>query len=149
MLSLFLYLKITQLRPKHMITCGIDIKSNTCIFLVLKGSNDDFQIVDFPKKIDIKDASNTDQKRDFLDQVTELFADLSPNQIIIKKRLEKGKFAGGPTSFKIEALIQVASQASTSLISGPELKRIKAKASAPKITKYQEDAFFAAYSALN
>ena len=132
-----------------MITCGIDIKSSTCIFLVLKGSSDNFQIIDFPKKIEIKEASDTDQIRDFLIQVTELFANLKPDQITIKKRLEKGKFAGGPSSFKIESLIQVASQTPTSLISGAELKRVKAKTITPKITKYQEDAFYAAYSALN
>jgi hypothetical protein len=132
-----------------MITCGIDIKSSTCILLALTGSVDHYEVIDCPKKIEIKDASNTDQIRDFLSQLTQLFSELNPDKIIIKKRLEKGKFAGGPSSFKIEALIQVASQLPTSLISGPELKRLKAKTTAPTITKYQEDAFFAAYSALS
>ena len=132
-----------------MITCGIDIKSSTCILLALTGSKDSYEVLDLPKKIEIKDPSNTDQIRDFLTQVTELFTELNPDEIVIKKRLEKGKFAGGPSSFKIETLIQVASQAPTSLISGPELKRVKTKATLPKIPKYQEDAFYAAYSVLS
>lgn len=132
-----------------MITCGIDIKGSSCIFLALSGSKENFEVLDCPKKIDLEDSSDATQVRKFLSQISTIFQELSCDSIIIKKRLEKGKFAGGPTSFKIEGLIQIATSSHVALIAGPALKRtIKDAPPLPQISKYQESAFYAAYSAL-
>jgi hypothetical protein len=79
-----------------------------------------------------------------------LFRDYRIEKVAVKKRPEKGRFAGGGKSFKIETLIQL-SECEVELLS-PQTIASRLKRSPQQIpqsiNKYQETAFQTAYAAL-
>ena len=100
-------------------------------------------------KIDLHDSYDAESVKHFYNEVKDWIDSQAPDCVIIKKRLEKGKFAGGASSFKIEGLIQLASSTPVKLVGGPELNRLAKKVEAmPKMKKYQEQAYLAALSSL-
>ena len=128
-----------------MTSLGIEIKSITCIMVLLESAD----ALKSEFKIDLQDPYDSESVKHFYDGVKSWIDSHDPNCVIIKKRLEKGKFAGGASSFKIEGLIQLASSVPVKLVGGPELNRLAKKVEAmPKMKKYQEQAYLAALSAL-
>jgi hypothetical protein len=100
-------------------------------------------------KIDLKNSYDSKSVEQFYVEVKSWLDFQEPESVVIKKRLEKGKFAGGASSFKIEGLIQLASSVPVKLVGGPELNRLAKKVEAlPKMKKYQEHAYLAALSSL-
>ncbi len=87
--------------------CGIEIKGNAAILTCLSGSKKDYEIIAKDrKKVSIKDTKNQDDIKEFHASIVAFFTEFQFEKIGIKARGEKGKFAGGPLSFKIEGLIQ-------------------------------------------
>ena len=128
-----------------MSSLGIEIKSSTCIMVLLESAD----VLKSEFKIDLQDPYDSESVKQFYGEVKAWVDSHAPDCVIIKKRLEKGKFAGGASSFKIEGLIQLASSAPVKLVGGPELNRLAKKVEAmPKIKKYQEQAYLAALSSL-
>ncbi len=130
---------------------GIEIKGSDCIAILLEGKKSNFTILDFPKKLSMKDSYCSSEVRSFHKKLESTFADSRVDCIIIKKRMEKGKFAGGALSFKMEGVIQLSFNKDVNFISSPQITSLLKKnplLEMPSINKYQEQAFYAAFSSL-
>jgi len=87
--------------------CGIELKGNDAIFTCLEGDAENYNLVELTlKKINLKDSKNQADIHQFTKELNAFFDLNQFEKIGIKARGEKGRFAGGPTSFKMEALIQ-------------------------------------------
>lgn len=131
-------------------TCGIDLKGNDAILVSLEGNSESYTITNQDvKKISLKDPNSQDDVKEFYNQITEFFNQNNFDQIGIKARATKGKFAGGPTSFKMEGLIQN-TNALVSILPSPTIKsKLKNKINNNQIdlsavNKYQEDSLYVA-----
>ncbi|MCM8536318.1 MAG: DUF3010 family protein [Lentisphaeraceae bacterium] len=124
---------------------GIEIKGSTIIGVACV----DQSIADFPNKIELSDSYNSEELIQIHSQVKDLLEDF--DKVIIKKRMEKGKFAGGAASFKLEGLIQLAANCPVSFIAGTQLTAFQKKAEHDLscVKKYQEQAYLAALTLLD
>ncbi|MDH3652073.1 MAG: DUF3010 family protein [Saprospiraceae bacterium] len=90
-----------------MITCGIDIKGTEAILVCLSGDQNNYQQISASiKKFKLGDSNNQANVRHFYSTLRQFMTENHFDKIGIKERATKGKFAGGPASFKIEGLIQ-------------------------------------------
>ena len=121
---------------------GIEIKGSTIIGVLTDGS----KLYDFPNKIELKDSYNSDEIRELQNQLKEVFTQSDLNSIVIKKRMEKGKFAGGAASFKLEGIIQLSTAKTVLFIAGTQINAFQKKNSTDLsvVKKYQEQAYLAA-----
>lgn len=126
---------------------GIELKGSTCIAVLLDGS---LNLVS-SLKIELSDSYSNDSLYTFTEKFMAFLKTHNPDTILIKKRQEKGKFAGGATSFKMEGLIQYIGKDITSFVSGAQLTAFQKKSASvlPKVKKYQSQALFCALYALN
>lgn len=126
---------------------GIELKGSTCIGVLLDSS---FKLL-ATLKLELSDSYNNEQVCDFAKQFETFVNEHSPDSIMIKKRQEKGKFAGGATSFKMEGLIQVSSKGLSAFASGSQLNAFQKKCQTelPNVKKYQAQALFCALYALD
>ena len=130
---------------------GIEIKGSDCICILIDGSKDNFSVVDFPKKLSVKDSYNSDAIRSFHSEIADLIEGNYVDSVAIKKRTEKGKFAGGALSFKMEGIIQLATDKEVNFISSPQITSLLKKnptLQLPSLNKYQEQAFYTAFNFL-
>ncbi|MCM8529795.1 MAG: DUF3010 family protein [Lentisphaeraceae bacterium] len=126
---------------------GIEIKGSTIIGIACL----DQSIISFPNKIELKDSYDSEEIRNLHEELKSLFSQLALDHIIIKKRMEKGKFAGGAASFKLEGIIQLASNCPVDFIAGTKLSAFQKKANhdLSGVKKYQEQAYLAALTLLD
>jgi len=91
--------------------CAVDIKGNDAIFACVEGSSSqDFTLIARDvKKLKLKDALAQNDVKEFTSKIHAFFNSHNFDLVVIRARAMKGKFAGGPNSFKIEALIQTSS----------------------------------------
>ena len=130
-------------------SCGIELKGNNAIIVGLEGSKSQLVVSNNVKKIELPDMYDNNAVGTFYQKIAAELQDF--DCIVIKKRPEKGKFAGGPITFKMEGLIQLCYAAKCSFISSPQVNALIKKNDdliLPELNKDQEQAFFAAYSAL-
>ena len=121
--------------------CGIELKSDNAILTVV----DQDQNLVKTGKISLKDSYDSDIIKDFTTKINQFFIDNNVVICCIKKRMEKGKFAGGPITFKIEGLIQYIFEKKVCFCSTPEVNKVQKNISYPDgIKKYMENAFAAA-----
>ncbi len=136
--------------------CGVELKGNEAIVSILAL---DQGLFDIPKcrvqKLDINDANSTEDIRRFQFTFAKLMADYKVDQVVIRQRPLKGKFAGGAIGFKMETAIQLAADLNVDLISSQEIKEIVKKNPMPVdfsgtgLKKFQEPAFTTAYAYLS
>lgn len=123
--------------------CGIELKSNEARIVALDGRIEDFEMIklDFTK-LKLEDSKNQDSVKDFHVAIANLFAIHQFDKIAIKERIMKGRFKGGPLSFKMEALIQLVDE-SVEIVHGATVKsKIKnVDVSFDDLKKFQEEAF--------
>ena len=129
---------------------GIEIKGSDCICILLSGSSENFSIEEFPKKISINDSYSTAEINSFYEKMKQLVTEKSITKVAVKKRTEKGKFAGGALSFKMEGLVQLAAGSETVFYSGSQLNAFlkKSPADSSNLNKYQHQAFYTAFCCL-
>jgi len=122
--------------------CGIEIKGNNAILTCLNGDAKSNKVISKEiKKIELKDSKVQEDIRSFSKAINQFFTEMNFDRIAIKARAEKGKFAGGPTSFKIEGLIQNTDY-DVEIIHGATIKS-KLKGIVidfSEVNKYQEEA---------
>jgi hypothetical protein len=128
--------------------CGVELKASDAIVSLATIVDDQAQYIELrTKKIHIDDDESIDSIQSFFDAFCNFIRAKEIELIVIKKRMKKGQFAGGPISFKLEALIQLNG------IIGVELLSSQAIAAADKkekivlpdnILKYQIDSYKAA-----
>lgn len=135
--------------------CGVSIASSTATFVIIEGNKSEYELVQSDiKRITIEDDRNHEQVKLLLSDTENFFKENEIEKVIIKKPLDKGKFRSSSQSFKIEAIIQLASE-NVDLVSAIVLKAFTKNNPVSedllgKINKYQHDAYFAAhYGMLN
>ncbi|MDD3008818.1 MAG: DUF3010 family protein [Arcobacter sp.] len=124
--------------------CGIELKANNVILVILKnGSYIETKI----KKIIIKDDEKQEDIRKFCNEFLDFLQKNEIEKVFIKKRAKKGAFSGGAVTFKIEGLIQLNPFCSVDLVSAQTISSFEKKNQIefPKeLKKYQEQAYLTA-----
>ena len=124
-----------------MVSLGIELKGSTCIGIATSiDSNGTISIVE-ELKIELTDSYCDESVKTFFDQFSQAISSINPDSVVIKKRNEKGKFAGGAVSFKMEGLIQISATCKTIFISGAQSNSFAKKMeNEPTVKKYQQQA---------
>ena len=124
--------------------CGIELKANNVILVVLKDGNYiDIKI----KKLIIEDDEKQEDIRKFCNEFLDFLQKNEIEKVFIKKRAKKGTFSGGAVTFKLEGLIQLNPLCSVDLISSQSISTFEKKNQIefPKeLKKYQEQAYLTA-----
>ena len=124
-----------------MVSLGIELKGSSCIGIaVSKGSNGTISIIE-ELKIELDDTYCDESVKSFFEQFSQIISSINPDSVVIKKRNEKGKFAGGAVSFKMEGIIQISATCKTTFISGAQSNSFTKKIeNEPVVKKYQQQA---------
>ena len=124
--------------------CGIELKANNVILVVLKNN----EYIDIKiKKIVLEDDEKQEDIRKFCNEFLDFLQKNEIEKVFIKKRAKKGAFSGGAVTFKLEGLIQLNPLCSVDLISSQSISTFEKKNQIefPKeLKKYQEPAYLTA-----
>ena len=124
--------------------CGIELKANNALLVVLKNN----EYIDTKiKKIILEDDEKQEDIRKFCNEFLDFLQKNEIEKIYIKKRAKKGTFSGGAVTFKLEGLIQLNPLCSVDLISSQSISTFEKKNQIefPKeLKKYQEQAYITA-----
>ena len=132
-----------------MTLCGIEIKGSEAIIAV--AAPDLTHVTMATKKIVLEDDDEAANVKAFASQVAAFVRDNGITRIAIKKRSKKGEFAGGPTTFKIEGVLQLLDGVEVTLLSPQTINAQNKKhdfALPATLNKYQHEAFKTACSVL-
>lgn len=124
--------------------CGIELKANNVILVVLKNSE---YIETKIKKLLIEDDEKQEDIRIFCNEFLDFLQKNEIEKVFIKKRAKKGTFSGGAVTFKLEGLIQLNPFCSVDLVSAQSISNFEKKNQIefPKeLKKYQEQAYLTA-----
>jgi len=128
--------------------CGVELKSSEAILVLVENSTRTGELIATKSnKIKIGDDEDSSEIQSFFDAILNFIRDNNIDVIVVKKRAKKGKMAGGPVSFKLEALIQLNGIADTMFVSGQGIAAAHKKDQfeiPTSLNKYQETAFMAA-----
>ncbi|TPH19248.1 DUF3010 family protein [Litorilituus lipolyticus] len=135
--------------------CGVELKGNDAIVCIMSKENG---LYDIPhtrvQKITLDNAGDAEQVQKFQFTFAKLMEDYQVSHVVIKGRALKGKFAGGPVSFKLEAAIQLISDLTVEILSGTFIKKELAKSQIDidfrdtGLKQYQEQAFNSVFAFL-
>ena len=124
--------------------CGIELKANNVILVVLKNN----EYIDIKiKKIVLEDDEKQEDIRKFCNEFLDFLQKNEIEKVFIKKRAKKGTFSSGAVTFKLEGLIQLNPLCSVDLISSQSISTFEKKNEIefPKeLKKYQEQAYLTA-----
>ena len=124
--------------------CGIELKANNVILVVLKNN----EYIDIKiKKIVLEDDEKQEDIRKFCNEFLDFLQKNEIEKVFIKKRAKKGTFSGGAVTFKLEGLIQLNPFCSVDLVSAQSVSTFEKKNQIefPKeLKKYQEQAYLTA-----
>ncbi len=128
--------------------CGVELKGSEAIFAIIDVVGEEISIVPCQtRKIKYGDSAEQQSARLFYDAICGFFRDQHIEQIGIKQRAPKGPFAGGPVTFKMEALFQLNPHAVTQLFPGPAIAAATRKHDfqvPDQLNRYQADAYLTA-----
>lgn len=135
--------------------CGIELTGSDAVVCLLTKDQGLFSLPETNvRKLTLKkDHTRADLQR-FQTEITEFLKDNEVEKVFIKERMQKGKFAGGAISFKLEATIQLIADADIeiSLLSPAQIKALLAGNPLPilfsdtGLKQFQEHAFITAYA---
>mgnify|MGYP005987617719 FL=1 len=104
--------------------CGVELKGNDAIICIMSRENG---LYDIPQtrvqKISLVDAGDAEQVQQFQFTFAKLMEDYKVEKVVIRGRALKGKFAGGPVGFKLEAAIQLIKDLPVEILSGTFIKK--------------------------
>ncbi|MEI4549316.1 DUF3010 family protein [Pseudoalteromonas spongiae] len=133
-------------------TCGVEIKGSEALICVLAKDNDVFDIRDVRQtRFVLPKSDDAEEIRKFQFDFAKLMQDYQVDSIAIKERQQKGKFAGSPQGFKIEAALQLIDNMRVVLLNSTAMKEQLKKNPLPidfedtGLKKFQETAFVTAY----
>ena len=102
--------------------CGVELKGSEAIFALIDVVNEEISLVACQtRKIKFGDTAEQRSTQKFYDAICGFILEHNVEQIGIKQRAPKGPFAGGPVTFKMEALFQLNPHAITQLFPGPTI----------------------------
>ncbi len=135
--------------------CGVELKGNDAIICIMSRENG---LYDIPRtrvqKVSLADAADAEQVRKFQFTFAKLMEDYQVTHVVIKGRALKGKFAGGPVSFKLEAAIQLIPNLAVEILSASFIKKelnrteIDIDFRDTGLKQYQEQAFNSVFAYL-
>ncbi|WP_438463826.1 DUF3010 family protein [Marinomonas sp. PE14-40] len=138
-----------------MLTCGIEIKGSDAILCLLSKQDGLFQIADCRQtRVSLVKSELSENLKSFQFTLKKLFEDYKVDEVVIRERPTKGKFAGGSVGFKMESAIQLIDTVNVKLLNNAEIKsRIKytpmpVPFAATGLKAFQEGAFNTAYASL-
>ena len=135
-----------------MTLCGIEIKGSEAIIALAALDNQALTHVALAtKKIALEDDDHAATVKAFAAQVKAFVQDNALTRIAIKKRSKKGEFAGGPTTFKIEGVLQLLEGVEVTLLSPQTINAQNKKHTfdlPATLNKYQHEAYKTACSCL-
>jgi len=140
---------------QEMKVCSVELKANEAILCLISLDQGLYTLHECRvKRLAIQDANSQEQLKKFQFDIAKLLEDYQIEQVVIKERLTKGKFAGGAVSFKLEATIQLIPDMPVTLLSGSKIKAIIKESHTQMnfedtgLKQYQEQAFLAGFAFL-
>lgn len=128
-----------------MYICGFDLKGSDTIIVLFHAEEESLNYIDCPvKKISLGDGDHRNDVISFRSAVETFFNEYNVERVYLKKRMKKGKFAGGADSFKMEGLIQSFETVEVELVSSQAIKAQLKNESVElpeTLKKYQIEAF--------
>ena len=135
--------------------CGVELKGAEAIICLLEYERGAFNVPDCRlRQISVSQASATEAIRGFQFTFSKLIEDYKIEQIVITERMQKGKFAGSATSFKLEAALQLR-DLPVSLLTTTTIKELikrnplDVSIEGLGLKKFQQGAFNVAYAEQN
>lgn len=135
--------------------CGVDLKANEAILTVLSLDDGLFSVQDLrARKLMLPKAEEAESVRKFQFDFAKLLEDYKIENVVIRGRAMKGKFAGGAVSFKMEAAIQLIENINVLTLQPTEIKTLIKRNPLPidfadtELKGFQKDAFMTAYAHL-
>ncbi|WP_286266203.1 DUF3010 family protein [Thalassotalea atypica] len=136
--------------------CGVELKGNDAIVCLMALADGLYDIPQLRvQKISIVDAGDAEQIRKFQFTFAKLVEDYKIDKVVIKGRAIKGKFAGGPVGFKLEAAIQLINDLDVEILSGSFVKKALTKTQVDidfrdtGLRNYQQTAFETVFAYLD
>ncbi|OPX55559.1 Protein of unknown function [Oceanospirillum multiglobuliferum] len=136
--------------------CGVELKGNEALICLLSKSGELFDIPDCRQvRFSIKDSDDQQQMRFFQQSFRKLMEDYKVEQVVIRQRLHKGKFAGGAVGFKLEGALQALSNMPVTIFAPSKIKEqlkhtpLPIDFSQTGLKAFQEVAFVTAFAFLN
>lgn len=136
---------------------GVELNNKEAVLCLISSEDGLFNVKSCRTRgIELRKGETADGIRGFQFQFKKFIEDYQVDQVVIKERHTKGKFAGSSNSFKMESAIQLIDELNVELINNTTIKTIVKKNPMEytmkdlELRQFQENAFFTAYAfALN
>lgn len=135
--------------------CGVELKGNDAVICLMELEQGLYSLPDCRvRKLSISDSTNREQLTRFQFDFKKLMQDYKVEYIVVRERMTKGKFAGGATSFKLEAAIQLLNDIDVTLLSTTAAKETLKQSNVvlnfkdTGLKQFQELAFMTAFAFL-
>lgn len=135
--------------------CGIELTGNEAVMCLLEKDQELFTLPDSRfRKLTLKKEHTRADLQEFQRELVQFLRDYKVGRVVIKERMQKGKFAGGAISFKLEATIQLIAESDieVTLLSPTQIKAVLSDNPLPilfadtGLKQFQEQAFITAYA---
>ncbi|MBQ0712916.1 MAG: DUF3010 family protein [Porticoccus sp.] len=134
--------------------CGVELSGSDAVICLLHLDHGQFDMPDCRvRKLTLKKEHTREDLQQFQFAFAKLMGDYSVDQVAIRERMTKGKFAGGAVSFKLEAAIQLIADINVAMLSPTQIKSALSEKPLPiafsdtGLKVFQEAAFKVAYAA--
>lgn len=134
--------------------CGVDLTGNDAVICLLVKGDGALNLPDCRvRKFTLKKGHTGEDLRQFQADFAMLMSEYSVDEVVIRERMPKGKFAGGAISFKLEAALQLVPDLKVTLMPPSKINSTLAenplsiKFSETELKAFQEVAFKTAYAA--
>lgn len=136
--------------------CGVELTGSEAIFTLLSLSDGLFDIPDCrQRKLTLDNPYSQEAMQRFQFTFRKLMEDYGIDEVVIRERPTKGKFAGSAVGFKMEAAIQLIEDVKVTLVPSTQIKEqlkrnpLMIEFKDTGLKKFQEPAFVTAYCHLN
>jgi len=136
-----------------MVICGVELTGNDAIVTLLKVEDEMFYLPECrTNRVQCRNPDSQEDLAYFQKTFSKLVEDYKIDQVVIKARLKKGKFAGGANGFKLEAALQLIPDLTVFIMDNTQLKANLKRYPLPipfaetGLKKYQEPAFNVAFA---
>lgn len=135
---------------------GIELAGNDAVIALLEQQEGMFHIPDCrARKVNCTNPDNQENLQYFQKSIAKLVEDYQIDEIVVRGRMKKGRFAGGANGFKLESAIQLIPDLTVRLMQPATqsaiLKRFPLSVAFNEtgMKKFQQQAFEVAYAQLS
>lgn len=132
---------------------GVELVGNEAIVCLLGVENEIFLLPDCrATRVQCVNPDRAEDLAYFQKTVAKLVSDYQVDEVVIRERMKKGKFAGGANGFKLEAALQLMPNTQVTLLSPTQIKLNLKHYPLPVafadtgLKKFQEAAFTVAFA---